>query len=119
MSNLRPLSSTDFPSLAIRKRDSMSGTRLMHTAIFNSPSERVEPGHRLSENQCVDVVRALVGVHALEVFHVSHRRILGENPVRAEQPSRLTSDFGRDVHIVALRERNLLRRKLAAILQAA
>jgi hypothetical protein len=34
MSNLSPASSTDRPSAAIRSRPSMSGTRLMHAAIF-------------------------------------------------------------------------------------
>src|SRR5437868_12897951 len=42
MSNLRPASSTDVLSALIRKRTSMSGTRLTHTAIFTaeSPCER-------------------------------------------------------------------------------
>src|SRR5688500_5595850 len=119
MSNLRPASSTTRPSPLIRKRDSMSGTRLMHTAIFTSRSECVEPGHRLAEYQRMHVMRPLVRVHAFQVRHVAHGGVLGENPVRSKQTPCLTRDIGRNVHVVALGQRDLLRGELPAILEAA
>ena len=49
-------------------------------------TEGRNPGDRLAENQRVDVVRPLVGVHRLDVGHVTHRLILDQNTVGAEQP---------------------------------
>src|SRR5688500_18004470 len=66
--------------------------------------ERIESGDGLPEDERVHVVRPLVSVHALEVRHVAHRAVLGENAVRAEQAARFTGDVRRHVDVVALRE---------------
>ncbi len=66
--------------------------------------ERRQSRHRLTHDQRMNVVRALVGVNALQVRHVPHRAILGENSVRPQQPTRLPSYISRNVDIVALRK---------------
>src|SRR5437879_64974 len=65
-------------------------------------AERTDPRDLLPQDQRVNVVRPLVGVHRLEVRQVPHRLILGQDAVGAEQSPGLAGDFGRHVHVVAL-----------------
>ena len=46
--------------------------------------ERVNPRNRLADDQSVDVVRTLVGLHRLEVCHVAEDRVFVRHPVRAQ-----------------------------------
>ena len=64
-------------------------------------------------------MRSLVGVHALEIRHVTHGRILGQDAVGAEQPAGFPGDVGGDAHVVALGQAHLLRREGARVLHAA
>src|SRR6185312_11250583 len=80
--------------------------------------ERRQPRHRLSDDQRVNVVRAFVRVHALEILHVSHRAVLREDTVATQQSPSLTRDVTCNVHVVALRKRNLLRREPSRILES-
>jgi hypothetical protein len=81
--------------------------------------ERRQSCHSLTDDERVNVVRALVRVHTLEIFHVTHRTVLGEYAVAAKHPPRLARDIARNVHVVTLRKRYLLRRALPRILQPA
>src|SRR5213594_443064 len=81
--------------------------------------EGAQAGDLLSQYQGVDVVRPLVGVHRFEVCEVSHRLILGQDAVRAEEAARLPGDIGRHVDVVALGEAHLLGRGFAVVLEAA
>src|SRR5690348_16287027 len=54
--------------------------------VYRYSLERRDPGDSLANYQRVDVVRSFVRVHALEVGHVAHRRVLGEDSVAAEHP---------------------------------
>src|SRR5258708_25468707 len=120
--NLTPVSSIETPSAAILMRVSVSGTRLMQTAIFTgrSPSFECRQSRDVfAEDQRVHVVRTLVCVDALEVREVPHRAVLGEDAVGAEQAARLARALARHVHVVALGERDLLRPHRARVLQPA
>src|SRR6266566_5580815 len=64
--------------------------------------ERAQAGDLLSQDQGVDVVRPLVGVHRFEVCEVPHRLVLGQDTVRAEEAPGLARDIGRHVHVVTL-----------------
>src|SRR2546422_8927834 len=65
-------------------------------------AERTVPRDLLPQDQRVNVVRPLVGVHRLEVRQVPHCLILGQDAVGAEQSPGLAGDLGRHVHVVAL-----------------
>src|SRR5882762_1072713 len=70
--------------------------------------EGAQAGDFLAQNQGVDVVRPLVGVHRFEVCEVPHRLVLGQDTVRAEQAPCLPGDIGGYAHVIALGERDLL-----------
>ena len=67
----------------------------------------------------MDIVRSLVRVDALEIRHVPHRRVLGQNAIGAEEAAGFARDIGGNVAVVPLRERDLLRRELSGILEPA
>src|ERR1700694_4928661 len=71
----------------------------------------------LAQDQRVDVVRPLVGVDRFEVCEVPHRLVFGQDAVGAEQPPRLAGHVGGHAHVVALGERDLLRRGLSLVFQ--
>ena len=62
---------------------------------------------------------AFVRVHALQIRHVAHRCILRENAIRAKQPAGFTRDVSRDVDVVSLCQRHLLRRERSRVFQPA
>src|SRR5438093_2078986 len=66
--------------------------------------EGAQAGDLLSQDQGVDIVRPLVGVHRFEVCEVSHRLILGQYAVGPEEAPGLARDIGRHVHVVTLGE---------------
>src|SRR5881392_2795678 len=82
MSYLSPLCSSDFRSPAIANRSSMSGTRLMHTAIFKPtlPMEVPNPAGELAANLvahrvgCQTDVRAPRGPADLDAWATRERR---------------------------------------------
>ncbi len=65
----------------------------------------------------MDVVRALVRAHGLEVHHVSHGLVVVDDAVGAEQVARVTRAAQGDVDVVALDHRDQ-QVELARILQA-
>src|SRR6266576_268940 len=67
-----------------------------------------DAGDRLAKDERVNVVRTLIRVDALEIGHVAHRTVLGENPDRAEEATRFAGDISRHVDVVSLGERHLL-----------
>src|SRR6266550_4912979 len=79
--------------------------------------EGVDPRNSLPKNERVDVVRTFVGVHTLQIRHVAHRRVLGQNAVRTEKTARLARDISRRAHVVAFGERDLLRSERASVFQ--
>ena len=58
----------------------------------HSSLEGALAGDLPADDQRVDVVRPLVGVHGLEVREVANRLILGEDAVRSEQAPGLARD---------------------------
>src|SRR5690348_10863926 len=74
-----------------------------------SCSESVETGERLAEDESVDLVRAFVGVNALEIQHVPDHGVLEKNPVTAQDPAAGSRDLERLSHVVSFAERYLSR----------
>ena len=66
-----------------------------------------DPRDPLAEDQRVDVVGALVGLHGLEVHHVAADRVLVGDAVRAEHVARHARDLERPVDVVALAHRDV------------
>src|SRR3989475_3032673 len=79
--------------------------------------ESTQPRDFLPQDERVDVVRPLVRIDRFEVREVTHRLILRQDAVRAQQPARLARHVGGDTHVVPLGERYLLRRGLPLVLQ--
>src|SRR5262249_12590327 len=71
-------------------------------------ADRVEARDVAPHDQRGHVVRALVGVHGLEVHHVADHRVLVHDAVGAQDVAREARDLERDADVVALRERDLL-----------
>src|SRR5687768_13717966 len=89
-------------------------------SICQSRKDLFESGqssNSLSDDQSMDVMRALVRVDTLEVRHMTHGGIFGENAVCTKQAPRFARNIRRDADVVSLGERNLLRCKLARILE--
>src|SRR2546428_7339611 len=82
-------------------------------------AERVQAGDGLAQNQGVDLVRSLVGVHRLEVVHVPDHRVLERDPVGSQDRPGLAADLQRLAHVVELAEAHLLRAEPAFVLHAA
>src|SRR3989441_5146468 len=100
-------------------RSERPSTSIPHSALRIPHSvERIQPRNLLPQDERVDVVRPLVGVHRLEVREVAHSLILGEDAVGSEQTPGLARNVGRDIHVVALGEGDLLRRHLPLVFQA-
>ena len=73
----------------------------------------------LAEDERVDVVRALVGVHRLQVDHVAEDRVVAGNPIRAQDVARLARTLQRHPDVVLLQQRDVCKRRLAFLLQPA
>src|SRR5688572_22440245 len=89
-------------------------------SICQSRKDLFESGqssNSLSDDQSMDVMRAHVRVDTLEVRHMTHGGIFGENAVCTKQAPRFARNIRRDADVVSLGERNLLRCKLARILE--
>src|SRR5688572_17464005 len=84
-----------------------------------SAVERGEAGDVLPDDQRVNVVRALVGVDALEVQHVAAALVLVGHAVRAEDVAGIAGDVARDRAVVPLRKRDLPGRQPIRFLEAA
>src|SRR5204863_9897563 len=81
--------------------------------------DRADARHRLPDDQSMDVVSALVRINTLEIRHVPHRRVLGQNPIGAKEAPGLARDIRRRAHVVALGKRDLLRTERPRVLQSA
>ena len=62
-------------------------------AGVGSVHERRDPGLRTAQDEGVDIVRAFIGVHDLEVHHVAHHAELVDEPVAAHHVPRQAGDF--------------------------
>src|SRR6056297_2226465 len=76
-------------------------------AVAAAPSERVLSREPAAEDQGVHLVRALVGVDALEVQHVPHGGELHADAVAAEDRPAGTCRLERHGHVVPLAQRDL------------
>src|SRR5262245_38874514 len=72
----------------------------------------------LSDDERVDVVRALVGIDRLEVAHVAHRGVLVDDAVAAQDVARHAGDLEGLEDVVALRHRDLDEGRLPLVLEA-
>jgi len=96
------------------------GERAISLGFAGRVLERAPAGQRLAEHERVDLVRALVGVHALEIEHVPDRWILEQNAVAPSKARERRAQSSATAHVVALAQGDLLRQKLALlVLQAA
>src|SRR5687768_344156 len=78
--------------------------------------ERLESGEDPAENERVDLARALVREHRLEVVHVADDRILEGHPVGPQDRPGLAADLQRLANIVELSRADLLRRQASLVL---
>src|SRR4051812_18724491 len=76
-------------------------------------------GQRLTEDQRVDLVRALIREHRLEVGGVAHHRVLRADSVRAEDRPRLARDGERLPDVVELAHADVLGRDAPLVLEPA
>src|SRR5437870_13385013 len=81
--------------------------------------ERVNPRHRLANDQSVDVVRALVGLNRLEVCHVAEDGVFVRHPVRAQNVAGHACTLQSHPDIVALSHRDVLVAGLVLIFETA
>ncbi len=65
------------------------------------------------------VMRAFVGVYRFQVYHMAHHLIFIRNAIAAVHITGMARDFERLADIVALHDRNHIRREPAVIHQAA
>src|SRR3954451_7166036 len=80
--------------------------------------KRLQPRLRPPQDQRVDVVRALVGVHGLEVLRDAHDVVFLLDAVAAVHVASLAGDVERLAAVVALDQRDRLRRELALVEEA-
>src|SRR4051812_14348489 len=80
-------------------------------------SEGGDAGDRPAHDQCVDLVRALVGAHALEVVGVAQRRVLQRDAVAAEDRAGGAADRDGLADVVELAERDLLGAQRPGVLE--
>src|SRR3954469_15002564 len=115
------------PDLLFFFRTPPASRTMLPSSLFPLPAfrfplppllERAQPRDRLAEYQRVDVVGALVGIDALQILHMAHRCVLGEDAVGAQKPPRLAGDVGGDTDVVALGKRDLLWSEGARVLHA-
>src|SRR5262245_35968048 len=75
-------------------------------------------GQRLPDHERMDLGRALVRQHRLEVVHVADHRILERDAARAQDRARLARDLERLADVVQLAHADLLRQQPALVLHA-
>src|SRR5579859_558663 len=84
-STTRPNSSASSNSIRLLR---LFGTVVLaRTAIMSSSALRLkgaDAGYVLTQDQRVNIVRALVGLHRLQVHHVAHHRIIVGDAVGAQ-----------------------------------
>src|SRR3546814_228318 len=80
-----------------------SSTTRMPSSGFGS-GKGADAGDGTAENQRMDVVRALIGVHRLEVHRMADHMIIGRNPVAAVHIARDAGDIERLAAIVSLQK---------------
>src|SRR5262252_7593722 len=68
-----------------------------------------DAGKGVAERQCVDLLRALVGEHGLQVVGVPDDRVFQRDPIRPENRPGLPGDLDSGPHIGHLREADLFR----------
>src|SRR5687767_12190853 len=86
--------------------------------LWGSLAECLDPRDGAPQDQGVDVVRALVGVHHLEVHHVADDAELIRDAVAAEHVARRAGDVERLAARVPLHDRGDLHRRAALVLHA-
>src|SRR4051812_46872816 len=79
---------------------------------------RVDPGDVRANDQCMDIVRALVRLHRFQVHHVPHDRVIVHNAIRAQHIARQAGALQCHPHVVTLRHRDVLLLHFAGILQS-
>src|SRR5437762_13559834 len=78
--------------------------------------ERGNPRNPLADHQLMNVVRPLVGRHALEIVHVPHDAVIVHAPVCAEDIARLSSRFLSYRYVVQLQHRGVCSYDRAGVL---
>src|SRR5208282_4282982 len=86
--------------------------------ICETRSERVNPGNASSDNQRVNIVRALVGLYAFEVHQVPHDRIIVGHSVCSQNISRRPRALECHPDVVSLGHRDMLMLYFSCIFQA-
>src|SRR5262249_23177301 len=100
-----PRSASNCPDHGPARMRASSRTRTPASGL-DVTSERREPGDRTAEDQAVDIMRALVGVHRLEICGMAGDGEVGPNGIAAMHVARDAGDGECLAAIVALGERD-------------
>src|SRR5215204_4580461 len=95
-----------------------AGVGLSPSGCGRDSEKRLQPRLRPPEDQRVNVVGALVGVHGLEVLRHAHDVVLLLDAVAAVHVAGLAGDVERLAAVVALDQRDRLGRELALVEEA-
>src|SRR6266850_8454832 len=82
-------------------------TRMKNPPGASHP-ERVEPGDVAADDQGVDVVRTLVGIHGLQIHHMANDRVLVHDSGGPHDVTGQARGVERHLAVVHLRHRDLL-----------
>src|SRR5579872_3071288 len=85
-----------------------TGTTAKSKTLASPALERVQPGHRRANDQGVNIVRALVGLHRLQIGHVAEDGVLIGNAVGAQDVAGHAGALQRHPHIISLGHGNVL-----------
>src|SRR5215467_4700278 len=117
-STSKPASRNDSTSTSRTSASSSAISTRMNAPSWSEP-ERVEAGDVPADDEGMDVVRALVGVDGLQIHHVADHRMLVDDAGGAQDVTGQPRRVERDLHVVHLGHRNLLRAHLLQIFQSA
>src|SRR5215831_13639059 len=117
-STSKPASRNDSTSTSRTSASSSAISTRMSTPSWSEP-ERVEAGDVTADDEGMDVVRALVRVDGLQIHHVADHRVLVDAAGGAQDVACEPRRVERDLHVVHLGHRDLLRARLPKILQTA
>src|ERR1700746_679089 len=99
---------TSRPSIESTSLASCFATEIGYHWALGRTLKRINPGHALPDDQCVDVVGALVSLHRLQVRHVAEDGILVGDAVGAQDVARQAGALKRHPNVVSLGHRDML-----------
>src|SRR5438132_5014885 len=107
-----------FTPVNLETRSKAFGVAGEDRVLCSSPAERIDARDVMADDQCMDVVRAFVGVDSLKVHEMPNHGIAIRDARGTKYVAGLACAFERHPNVVPLRQRNL-RRSYRACLQHA